>query len=201
MLDESNISIIIWCFKYTPLVKSLVSKGLKVLGVTLQGGMNKFLASGGDSPHAPSRENPMYIWYIYTEFPLHVGCGDSPPLAKILFIPHSPPQQKSVQPNKKIKTSFLVVLIPKFEYIYIYIYIIHIHIQKNFAIGFSCLIRPNIVNIRVSIPRQKHPRSFLTSPPLKSTNCTSPPFSAIPPIYWIFKNTPPLRSFNEPPKY
>ena len=37
----------------------------------------------------------------------------------------------------------------------------------------------------------QHP-SFLASPcPLKSTNCPSPSFQTIPPIYWFFK-TPPL---------
>ena len=28
-------------------------------------GMNKFLVGGGDSPHSPSWENPVYILYIY----------------------------------------------------------------------------------------------------------------------------------------
>ena len=61
-----------------------------------------------------------------------------------------------------------------------------------------------IVCIGVSTPPLKSTTpSFLpSSPPLKSTNCPSPPFSQSPPLYWFFVN-PPLKvgSFRESQKY
>ena len=58
----------------------------------------------------------MYIYNIYRVFPTG-GMGGVPPPAKNLLIPLLPtkflfpPHQKSIQPNKKIKTSFLAVAI------------------------------------------------------------------------------------------
>ena len=59
---------------------------------------------------------PVYIYiyiyiYIYRFFPTG-RMGGVPPPAKNLLIPPSAPHQKSIQHNKKIKTSFLVVVIP-----------------------------------------------------------------------------------------
>ena len=55
--------------------------------------------------------------YIYRVFP-NVGMGGIPPPAKNVLILPFPPHQKSVQPNKKIKMSFLVAVIPPVPFLF-----------------------------------------------------------------------------------
>ena len=46
------------------------------------------------------------------------GWGGIPPPAKNVLILPFPPHQKSVQPNKKIKMSFLVAVIPPVPFLF-----------------------------------------------------------------------------------
>ena len=60
----------------------------------------------------------MHIYiYIYRVFRTG-GMGGIPPPAKNVLIPPFPPHQKSVQPNKKIKMSFLVAVIPPVPFLF-----------------------------------------------------------------------------------
>ena len=66
----------------------------------------------------------IYIKYIYTGFSLLVGWRESARPAKNFLIPLLltkflfPPEEKSIRPNKKIKTSFLAVVIAPVPFLF-----------------------------------------------------------------------------------
>ena len=55
---------------------------------------------------------------------------------------------------------------------------------------FEKLLKSCIVCIGLSILPQKYNPLLFTKPPLKSSNCPSPPFYAIPPVDLFFMNSP-----------
>ena len=57
----------------------------------------------------------IYIYIYIQGFPYWGDGGSPPPPAKNLLIP---PLKKSIQPNKKIKTSFLVIVIPPVPFLF-----------------------------------------------------------------------------------
>ena len=59
----------------------------------------------------------IYNIYIYPAFRPLGRCGESPPPSKNLLI-YPTPHQKSIQPNKKMKTSFLAVVIAPVPFLF-----------------------------------------------------------------------------------